>query len=64
MALVCSARQQCLLIDMKNPSLTGTLTALVTPFNKQKVDFNDLDKLVDFQIKGGYRRSRANGHDR
>jgi 4-hydroxy-tetrahydrodipicolinate synthase len=53
MALVCSAGQQCLLIDMKNPSLTGTLTALVTPFTKQKVDFDDLDKLVEFQIKGG-----------
>lgn len=38
---------------MKQPSLTGTLTALVTPFNKQKVAFDDLQKLVDFQIKGG-----------
>lgn len=38
---------------MKYPSFTGTITALVTPFNKQKVDFDDLEKLVDYQIKGG-----------
>lgn len=53
MGVLCSARQQCLSIAMKQPSLTGTLTALVTPFNKQKVDFDDLNNLIDFQIKGG-----------
>lgn len=38
---------------MKNSPLTGTLTALVTPFKKQQVAFDDLRKLVEFQIKGG-----------
>ncbi|MFM1852151.1 MAG: hypothetical protein RIS54_1835 [Verrucomicrobiota bacterium] len=38
---------------MKKSPLTGTLTALVTPFKKQQVAFDDLRKLVDFQIKGG-----------
>ncbi len=38
---------------MKLPSLTGTITALVTPFRNQKVDFGDLKKLVDHQVKGG-----------
>lgn len=38
---------------MKHRPITGTITALVTPFRKQKVDFADLKKLVDHQIKGG-----------
>jgi len=38
---------------MKHSPFTGTLTALVTPFNKQQVDYGDLRKLVEFQIKGG-----------
>jgi 4-hydroxy-tetrahydrodipicolinate synthase len=38
---------------MKHSPFTGTLTALVTPFNKQQVDYDDLRKLVEFQIKGG-----------
>lgn len=38
---------------MKLRPLTGTITALVTPMRKQKVDFADLKKLVEFQIKGG-----------
>lgn len=38
---------------MKIRPLTGTFTALVTPFRNQKVDFGDLKKLVDHQIKGG-----------
>ncbi|OIQ92313.1 4-hydroxy-tetrahydrodipicolinate synthase [mine drainage metagenome] len=38
---------------MKLKPLTGTITALVTPFRSQKVDFGDLKKLVDHQIKGG-----------
>ncbi len=38
---------------MKHPSLTGTLTAIVTPFIKQQVSYSDLKKLIEFQIKGG-----------
>jgi len=33
--------------------LTGTLTALVTPFRQEKVAYNDLRALVNFQIKCG-----------
>jgi 4-hydroxy-tetrahydrodipicolinate synthase len=33
--------------------LTGTITALVTPFNKGKVAYGDLKRLVEHQIKGG-----------
>jgi 4-hydroxy-tetrahydrodipicolinate synthase len=38
---------------MKLRPLTGTLTALVTPFKDGQIDFDDLKKLVEFQIKGG-----------
>lgn len=38
---------------MKTRRLTGTLTALVTPFRNGEVDFDALRKLVEFQIKGG-----------
>ncbi len=38
---------------MKLRPITGTITALVTPFRHQKVDFGDLKKLIDHQIKGG-----------
>jgi len=38
---------------MKLRPLTGTLTALVTPFRRQQVAFDDLQSLVDFQIKSG-----------
>ncbi len=38
---------------MKLRPLTGTITALVTPFSKGKVDYADLKKLVAHQIKGG-----------
>jgi 4-hydroxy-tetrahydrodipicolinate synthase len=38
---------------MKLRKLTGTFTALVTPFQKQKVAYGDLLKLIEFQIKGG-----------
>lgn len=38
---------------MKQRLLTGTLTALVTPFRKGKVDYDDLRRLIDYQIKGG-----------
>ncbi len=38
---------------MKLRSLTGTLTALVTPFQQQQVAYDDLRRLVAYQIKGG-----------
>ena len=38
---------------MKHRPLTGSITALVTPFHNGKVDTKDLRKLVEFQIKGG-----------
>lgn len=38
---------------MKKRPLTGTITALVTPFRNQAVAFDDLAKLVEAQIKGG-----------
>jgi 4-hydroxy-tetrahydrodipicolinate synthase len=39
---------------MKLRPLTGTITALVTPFNPdQSVAYDDLRKLVEFQIKSG-----------
>lgn len=38
---------------MKLRPLTGTITALVTPFKNQAVAYDDLKRLVEFQIKGG-----------
>jgi len=38
---------------MKLRPITGTITALITPFRNQKVDFSDLRKLVEQQVKGG-----------
>ena len=38
---------------MKNRPLTGTFTALVTPFRNDEVAYDDLKKLVEHQIKGG-----------
>ncbi|HEY0944446.1 MAG TPA: 4-hydroxy-tetrahydrodipicolinate synthase [Opitutaceae bacterium] len=38
---------------MKLRPLTGTITALVTPFANGSVAYDDLKKLVEFQIKGG-----------
>jgi len=38
---------------MKQRPLTGTLTALVTPFADGQVHYDDLKKLIEFQIKGG-----------
>ena len=35
------------------PLLTGAITALVTPFRRGQVDFADLKKLVEYQIKAG-----------
>jgi 4-hydroxy-tetrahydrodipicolinate synthase len=33
--------------------LKGAFTALATPFNDEGVDYKELDRLVDFQIKNG-----------
>jgi 4-hydroxy-tetrahydrodipicolinate synthase len=38
---------------MKKRPLTGTITALVTPFRKQLVAYDDLTKLVEAQIEAG-----------
>ncbi len=38
---------------MKLRPLTGTLTALVTPFRQEKVAYDDLRFLVNFQVKCG-----------
>jgi 4-hydroxy-tetrahydrodipicolinate synthase len=38
---------------MKLRPLTGTITALVTPFRNQQVDYSDLKRLIEHQIKGG-----------
>ena len=38
---------------MKLRPLTGTITALVTPFRGDEIAYADLAKLVGFQIKGG-----------
>lgn len=38
---------------MKLRLLTGTITALATPFRDGKVSYPDLKKLVAYQIKGG-----------
>ncbi len=38
---------------MKNVIFKGCGTALITPFNEDGVDFEELRKLIDFQIFGG-----------
>ncbi len=38
---------------MKKSIFTGAGTALVTPINEKGVDFDALEKIVEFQIKGG-----------
>jgi len=38
---------------MKLRPLTGAITALVTPFKNEAVAFDDLRKLVEFQVKSG-----------
>ena len=40
-------------VFMKLRPLTGTITALATPFRNGQVSYEDLKKLVAFQIKGG-----------
>ena len=37
----------------KTPLFTGVGTALITPMNRSGVDFDALDRLVDYQIEGG-----------
>lgn len=36
---------------MPKPVFTGAATAVVTPFNNKGVDYETLDKLIDFQLK-------------
>ena len=38
---------------MKKILFEGAATALITPFKNDKVDYDALDKLIEFQIKGG-----------
>ncbi|MCF3650188.1 4-hydroxy-tetrahydrodipicolinate synthase [Synoicihabitans lomoniglobus] len=38
---------------MKQPSITGTITALVTPFSRGRVASGDLQKLVKAQLRAG-----------
>ena len=33
--------------------LKGTSTALITPFTNDKIDFDDLEKLLEYQLDGG-----------
>jgi 4-hydroxy-tetrahydrodipicolinate synthase len=48
-----SVRQDYRAIFMKLRPFTGTITALATPFLKGAVAYDDLRKLVAYQIKGG-----------
>ena len=38
---------------MRRPIFTGSGVAIVTPFTDDGVDFNKLEELIEFQIKGG-----------
>lgn len=38
---------------MRPRQLTGTITALVTPFHKGQVAYGDLKRLIEHQIRGG-----------
>ena len=38
---------------MKNPLFEGACTAIVTPFNSNGIDFETLDRQLDFQINAG-----------
>ena len=53
MGVVCSARSISPSTIMKQPKITGTLTALVTPFSRGKIAFSDLRKLVKSQLRAG-----------
>src|SRR6185369_3723011 len=49
----CSLGQDCIVRAMKLRPLTGTITALATPFRRGAVAYDDLTKLVAHQLKGG-----------
>ena len=36
---------------MKHTIFTGSATALVTPINEKGIDFDALEKIIEFQIK-------------
>lgn len=38
---------------MKKLIFKGAATALITPFRQDRIDFDALDRLIEFQIKGG-----------
>ena len=38
---------------MPSTDFKGTYTALATPFDQEKIDYKDLEALVEHQIKGG-----------
>ena len=38
---------------VKEPVFRGAATALITPLNKNGVDFRSLGKLIDWQIEKG-----------
>ena len=38
---------------MKQPIFTGAATAIITPFTDSGVDFETLDRLIDFQLEKG-----------
>jgi 4-hydroxy-tetrahydrodipicolinate synthase len=40
-------------VNTKGRRFTGTITALATPFQNGRIAFDDLEKLVRYQIKGG-----------
>src|ERR1043165_1986047 len=50
---LCDGGQDCIARFMKLPPLTGTITALATPFRDGQVSYEDLKKLVAHQIRGG-----------
>ena len=38
---------------MPSTDFKGTYTALATPFDQEKIDYKDLEALVEHQINGG-----------
>ncbi len=48
-------------MQVKAQKLKTTLTALVTPFRDQKIDFQSLERLVSFQIKNSITAFVVNG---
>ena len=37
----------------KQKVFSGCATALVTPFTEEKIDYDALENLIEYQIKGG-----------